>query len=231
MNPNEEARERRECPAHVTKELRLAGGENPYGEPIFRVVWGNNRIVPITGEWQEFVLERIKITDRFTGESQTREGYRLKSSVIETREVPKYQPGNCWFLECWRPPEEYGTPGTWAKLGEEVVGCSTVDTAGPFPSRGEYELCYPLTSNGSFNGIPILLVSDVVADLVRMILAGKERFTSQQRRCALEQEAVRKEEGFVRVSQDILREAGKAFYGEEFVTVLSEVTPKGGEIV
>jgi hypothetical protein len=117
----------------------------------------------------------------------------------------------------WRPPEEYGSPEEWGKAGEEVVGTLTVDTAGPYPSQGEYELCYPLTSDGTSGGVPLRLVPEVVLEIVRMIVVGRDRFTLQQRRAAIEQETAKKEEGFVRVTQDRLRDSLRPFAGETFV--------------
>src|SRR5208282_1668443 len=122
--------------AHVARELRLAGGENPYGEPMFRVIWGYDRIVPMTGEWEEWETFLATLTDKKTGFSEQRPFTKKVRSVVETRQVPKYLPANCWHLEMWRPPEEYGTPEQWRKVGEEVVGCLTVDTSGPYPARG-----------------------------------------------------------------------------------------------
>jgi hypothetical protein len=207
------------CPAHIAKELELAGGKNPFGEPIFRVVWGYDRIVPIHGEWQEFEQFVATLTDKKTGYSESRLCTRLVRSVIETRMVPKYLPGNCWHLEMWRPAEEYGSPEDWRKQGEEVIQGLTVDTSGPYPERGEYELCYPLTHNGTVDGEPIPLVGDVVADIAKMIRYGKHNFDFQQRKAAIEQREAKKEEGLVRRMQDELKEGLRPFAGEPFVVV------------
>lgn len=230
--------EHHSCPERVAEQLRLAGGVNPFGEPMFRAVWGYDRIVAIHGEWQEFEQFVVKITavpadikpavgepevlvpknlGIVAGDSQTRLVTKLKRSVIETRLMPKYLPGNCWHLEMWRPPEEYGTPEQWSKAGEEILGLMTIDTSGPYPERGEYELCYPLTHDGTNDGEPLPLITDVVAELVRMIVTGRDRFTLQQRRAALEQEAYRKEQGFVRITEDRLRDGTRPFAGESFI--------------
>jgi hypothetical protein len=214
-----EAVEHHACPKSVAEQLRLAGGENRFGDPNFRVIWGYDRIVPITGEWQDFEQYVATLTDKLTGISRQRTFTRLKSSVIETRQVPKYLPGNCWHLEMWRPPEEYGSPEDWKKLGEEVLQGLTVDTSGPYPEMGEYELCYPLTSDGTSHGMPILLVADVVAEIVRMITAGRERFDYIQRLAAIQQREALKEEGLTKRTRDILKDGLRPFAGESFVTV------------
>ena len=186
------------------------------------MIWGYDRIVPITGEWQEWEQGVATLTDKFTGYRESRPFNKLKSSVVETRMVPKYLPANCWHLEMWRPPEEYGTPEEWGKQGREVVGILTVDTAGPYPSRGEYELCYPLTHDGTSSGQPLPLISELVAEIVRMIVYGRNTFSLQQRKAAIEQEHARKERGFVRTTEDILRNGLPSFCGEDFVTVPSQ---------
>jgi hypothetical protein len=207
------------CPGHVARELRLAGGDNRYGEPMFRLVWGYDRIVPMSGEWQEFEHAVATLTDKLTGHTESRTFIRLKESKIETRMVPKYLPANSWHLEMWRPPEEYGSPDAWRKQGEEVIAGMTIDTAGEFPSRGEYELVFPITDDLTVNGHPMPLHADLIANLVGMIRAGKERHTFAQRRAAIEQRLKREEEGFTRRAIDIMKDGLRPYAGEAFVTV------------
>ena len=149
----------------------------------------------------------------------TRKQIRLVRSVVETRLVPKYLPANCWHLECWRPPEEYGTPESWRKAGEEVIDGLTVDTAGEFPSRGDYELVMPLTVDGTIQGEPIPLSTQYVAMIVQMIRVSKENFTMSQRKAAIEQDAARKDNEFTRVTVDRLKDGLRPFAGESFITV------------
>ncbi len=217
---NEERIEHYDCPEDVTKWLALAGGTNRWGEPRFRVVWGWNRIVPITGSWEEW--EDLEVPDfhPMARSGAMRKQIRLVRSVIETRQCPKYLPANCWHLECWRPPEEYGTPETWRKAGEEVYGGLTVDTAGEFPSRGDYELVMPLTDTGNYQGSPLALSTHVVALVVNLIRRSKEDFTPSQRKAAIEQEAARKDNEFTRVTCDRLKDGMRPFADEDFVVKL-----------
>lgn len=207
------------CPKHVERALRVAGGVNPFGDPMFKVVWGYDRIVPIHGEWQEFEKMRATLTDKNTGYSGFRDFIRLKRSVIETRHVPKYLPGNCWHLEMWRPAEEYGSPEEWKKLGEEVIQGLTVDTSGPYPERGEYELCYPLTSDATSAGEPLPLIEVLVEELCNRIRSDRGKMSFLQRRSAIEQRELQREEGLLRRTMDILKDGMKPFAGETFVTV------------
>lgn len=179
---------RQECPADITDRITGVGGTNPYGEPLFRVVWGFNRIVKMTGEWPD-------------------------TGAVETREVPKYLPGNRWHLEMWRPPEEYGSPETWGKLGEEIVGCMTVDTAGPFPSRGEYELCYTLSSDLGPTGSFVPLNATVVELIVNLIKKSRTENISQPlRQAAIRQRLERERQARINQTTDELLDARPAFY-------------------
>jgi hypothetical protein len=211
--------ETRTCPKHVTRELTLAGGLNPYGKPMFRVTWGYNRIVPFTGNWQEFEQVVCTLTDKVTGYSESRLVTKLVREVVETRMLPKYLPANAWHLEMWRPAAEYGYPEDWRKAGQEVLQGMTIDTAGPYPEQGEYELCYPITHDGTSHGQPIELYADVVAELVRMIQYGKQQFTFLQRKAAIEQRERKKEEGFMERTMAILKDGMPAFAGEPMISV------------
>ncbi len=162
---------------------------------------------------------QAKLTDKLTGHSETREFIRLKESKIETRHLPKYLPANCWHLEMWRPPEEYGSPEMWRKLGEEVIAGMTVDTAGEFPHRGEYELVMPLTTDFTCNGKPLPLEGALAVRLVQLVRAGKERFSMVQRKAAIEQKLQREEQGFSRKAIDIMKDGLRPYAGEAFVTV------------
>lgn len=220
-----EAVELHDCPPEVERELRLAGGLNRYGGPMFRVVWGYNRIVPMHGQWEEWEKCAAVLTDKLTGHTETREFIRLKSSVIETRQEPKYLPANCWHLEKWCPPEDYGSPELWRKQGEEVIQGLTVDTAGEFPSRGEYELVMPLTTDFTNEGKPLPLVSALVGELARMVRVSAERYSLMQRKAAIEQRLKREEQGFTRKAIDIMKDGMRPYAGETFVTVPGEPTP------
>jgi hypothetical protein len=201
---NGERIEKHEPPESLVERLTQVGGKNPHGEPMFRVVWGYNRMVPFHGLWQAMqvrVDERTEIT--------------LETSIVETRALPKYLPGNCWHLEMWRPPEEYGTPETWGKLGEEVVGEMTVDTAGPFPGRGEYELCYPLTADLTPQGEFRDLEPAFVEYLVTLIVAGgKQKISGKMRESAIRQRLERERQARIKETEASLLDARPAFYDQ-----------------
>ena len=203
-------------PEEVKLRLLLAGGVNRFGQPNFRIVWGAQRIIKMHGEWQE--VEPAKPTGVYNDKGyMVMTAPRVKSSVIETREVPKYLPVECFFLEKWCPPEMYGTPETWHKAGVEVVGASTVDTAGPFPSMGEYELVMPITIDGTPRGQRLPLYPQLVEMLVQLIQKSVD-FSFAQRRAAIMQRLEREDTQFTDKAESILRDGIPAFSGQTFVT-------------
>ena len=216
MRRSEERIEHHDCPESLKVRLILVGGNNPFGEPNFRLVWGYNRIVKIHGQWEEW--EPARPTGFYgTDGRPIVVPPHCKGSVIETREVPKYLPGNCWHLEHWQAPETYGSPETWGKLGQEVIGCMTVDTAGPYPSRGDWELVFPMTHDGSPQGTPIPLEASCVESIIEMIVRSKD-FTMAMRIAAIRQRMEREEREKDNRLIDVLSSGLPAFHGREFGT-------------
>jgi hypothetical protein len=89
-------------------------GLNPFGEPIFRVVWSDSRKYMIGGLW---------------------DGVRA-----EYRWIPKYE-YSAWVLERWLSALEYGgTPQQYELQQRDEE--SGLLVCGPYPERGEYEFCH-----------------------------------------------------------------------------------------
>lgn len=177
----------------VQERITKAGGTNRFDEPNFRVVWGRDRIVPIHGFWDD-------------------------TGTVETRFEPKYLPDECWHLEMWRAPEEYGTPETWKEAGKEVSAGWTVDTAGPFPSRGEYELVFPFTSDMSANGTPIPLEPSVCEWIINLI-RNSRNFTFWQRRQAIAQREEKKKHDRIERNVDMMKNQMRPFGGSGWASV------------
>lgn len=111
----------------MARELALAGGRNPLGEPNYRAVWGWSRLDWIGGKWE----------DRDASGAIVRE-------VVELRREPKYTPHNRWHIERWMAPESYGSPREWHAQTAEIVNGRNIPALGPYPSRGDYEHCLTL---------------------------------------------------------------------------------------
>jgi len=82
--------ERRDVPREYVQHVNSIGGFNRYGEPNFRIVWGQNDTILVYG------------TD-----ANGRKGQHV---ILKHGGVP------AWFIDVWKPPECYGTPELWYAL-------------------------------------------------------------------------------------------------------------------
>lgn len=85
-------------------------GVNPYGEPIYRIVFAPSRRYLVVGEWPD--------------------GSNCAQWVVKHRNV-----GNLWIMERWLPAEQF------AKCSREEWNRDNL-ILGPWPEKGEYELCH-----------------------------------------------------------------------------------------
>jgi hypothetical protein len=179
-------RETHEAPASVQQRIRRAGGENRYGEPNFRVVWGGSRLTWIGGRW----------TDRDAHDNLIRE-------VVELRQVPKYLPAHRWHIERWMPPEFYGSPELWYEQTCEVEDGVRIPALGPYPARGEYEHCFTLeTATGEF--IPL---NPAACDWIARAIEWSRRQPRQAKRLALAAREAARARNFDRAADEVLDDA------------------------
>lgn len=142
-------REIHQPPPELVARLTRAGGLNRFGEPNFRLVWGWSRLCWIGGRWED----------------RDASGALLRA-VVELRQVPKYFPHDRWHLERWVPPEVYGSPEQWDRATVETEDGYRLPALGPYPSRGDWELCFTLeTPDGRF----LPLEPQICDELVRRV--------------------------------------------------------------
>lgn len=100
----------REAPGWFQSELTRIGGVNPYGEPIFKLVWSTDERRIVGG----------RFPDGFAG-------YRVKPGV----------PGAaCWALMVWEPRELQGSPARWERDYRDAE-TGFLDCGG-YPGNGAY---------------------------------------------------------------------------------------------
>jgi hypothetical protein len=191
----------KEVPDWVDSELRKFG-TNIYGEPIYRIVWGESRLELIGGLWEDRNGEqeaRLIINDR--GESRD---INLVREVAEYRRIPKYGIPR-WILEKWLPPEHYGDPLVWEMTRDEKTGLLPL---GPFPQRGEYEHSFTFEALGEY--IPI--TPETVSGIARLIEAGRT-YTRSQRKEAIEQAKQKSRKAWENRVDEIMQDSQDAFGG------------------
>jgi hypothetical protein len=192
-------RETHDTPESVARSLELAGGNNPFGEPNYRAVWGWNRLAWIGGKFEEH--------DPATGS--------LLREVVELRQEPKYPAVNRWHIEKWLPAEAYGSPRAWYAQTIEIANGRSIPALGPYPSRGEYEHCLTLESaKGQF----VQLTATAAEHIARAIEWSRKHPRSASRRSLYDREQ-RQDRAYDASAYDVLDDAVPAFHKQPFVTV------------
>ncbi len=127
--------ERRKCPPEFQERLTRMFGKNQFGDPRFKIVWGQSQFIRMGNQW----IDKI---------GNKRIGYRQRFQV---HGMP------CWVIMRWQPPIKYGSPAMYyantymAAARHELDGMS-FDSAegfyatGEYPWRGRYEIIQPLIS-------------------------------------------------------------------------------------
>lgn len=103
-------RQSKECPQLYADFLRREGGVNPFGQPMFRLVWGPSTTRTIWGQMEG--------------------GYCGQHIEL------KYGPDPIWHLEMWKPPELFGTPEYWYSLNYDPI--TGLHINGDYPFSGDY---------------------------------------------------------------------------------------------
>jgi hypothetical protein len=191
------------APAHINLALLTRGGKNRLGGPMFRCIWGRSRLSPLGGKWEH-------------RDANTKV---LLKEVVEVRMVPKYVPQDRWYIEVWMPPETYGSPEQWEQqfTGEIPIGTDfgsiitlrrpvgiRVQQLGPYPSDGEYEMCYRVETNeGGFLDI----TSGLACKVVDMVLASRN-LTDEERMEGIKEAQRLNDKEWDRQADAILHDAG-----------------------
>lgn len=96
-------------------------GENPFAQPLYRLVFSDSRTDLLGGKWPD--------------------------GNCDYREVPRY-PGikGQWIMERWMSSEDYaGTREEYERVQFDAE--SGLYTCGPYPHRGEYAYCHTFIGN------------------------------------------------------------------------------------
>jgi hypothetical protein len=123
--------ERRVCPKEFQDRLTRAVGTNQYGEPLWKIVWGQTETFTAGGVWQH---------DHFFGYRQL----MMSNGSCNGEGEP------CWMVLEWRPPEKYGSPAMYYFENRDEY--TELSILGEYPYKGRYEVAFKLTSQELRNG-------------------------------------------------------------------------------
>lgn len=198
-------------PDYIESRITSRGGKAPNGLPLFRVIWGADRLTVIGGEWKSF--------DSNGNET---------GSAVEEKLTTKYcNAENRYVLEMWCPPENYGTRQAWKSDHTRMVNGVLINELGPYPENGEYELVMVIETPNKRAFVP--LTATIVDAMVAVAIRNKhlphairmEAFRDSQRR-----QEEQKDQRLV----DRIAAMGSAFDGREYVTVPANLS-KSGRII
>jgi hypothetical protein len=108
--------ERRLCPSEYQDMIDAKLGTNRYGEPLFRLAWGQTETMRAGGSWP---------------------GFRGYKDILVVRSVP------CWMILMWEPGEVFGSPELWYIQNKDEQGFQTL---GEYPYHGRYRVLHQLVN-------------------------------------------------------------------------------------
>jgi len=152
--------ETRETPPEFQERIAALFGTNQFGDPHFKIVWGQSQFIRIGNEWSDkFGNRRTEYRDRY-----------------QCHGMP------CWVIMRWKAPVEYGTPEIYyANTFDPLTG---LFITGEYPWRGRYEIVQPLISKEFVNGKLVVehfpLSHYLIDMLIPMMLAFQELSHEQQ---------------------------------------------------
>jgi hypothetical protein len=159
--------ERRRCPKRFQDRLTRAVGTNQYGEPLFKIAWGQSVTYQAGGVWPH---------DHFLGYRQL----MLSNSSPSGRGQP------CWMILEWHPPSDYNTDAVY--YFENRDDATGLQTLGEYPYRGKYEVAFKLVSQELRNGrmtVNHYHLDGMVLDLLIPAIVEAQRMTMKQRMRAI----------------------------------------------
>lgn len=188
------------APPWLTKELTRIGGVNPYGEPVFRLVWAPT--------------ERQVI------------GWKEDNGLMTYRNARAVHGEPCWALMVWEPRELYGSPEAWEwSYGQHPDGY----VCGGYPKYGRYRLLQRFIHKELVNGRlrtyrmePCGFLLDIMLPMLMMW----RKLSNEGKTAALKQEERLKKEEWLKKVKDA-RDGCRVSRGSQLVQKRAELIEKG----
>jgi hypothetical protein len=192
----------RPVPHRLSKRVTEIGGLAENGQPLYRVMRGCERFTHIGGEWKHY-----DASGNETG------------SHIGLERVLKYpEAKDRYIFEMWCPPENYGDEHKWKESFTQLINGQFVDTMGPFPRAGEYELVKVIETPSKRAFVPLTeTICDALVSTAKLNRDLPARIRQEAARDRREREEKEKEIRMI----DKINDMGLAFEGKTFVTVPS----------
>lgn len=178
------------CPPEYQEHVNAIGGFNRFGDPNFRIVWGQSEFEVVRGR-----------------DATGREGAH---TISKHGNVP------AWFVEVWKPPECFGTPELWYALGWDWE--TNDSTLGEYPWRGLYMPAsfnlYVRRVERNVMTIDAMPLNHWIIDLIIPNLLKAQEETYQQKKIAIENRMIAEKQQAAKKSMDAYLDAQPAFGGK-----------------
>lgn len=161
-----------------------------------------DRFTHIGGEWKHFD-----------------DSGNITGSHVGLERVLKYpEAKDRYIFEMWCPPENYGDERTWKEAFTQLINGQFIETLGPFPRGGEYELVKVLETPNKKVFVPLTeAICDAIVYTAKMNKELPSRIKQEYARDRRAKEEAEKEQRMI----DRIDNMGLAFEGKTFVTVPS----------
>lgn len=157
--------ETRQCPSEFQARLTRMFGKNEFGDPYFRVVWGQSEFHRMGNRWR----------DRFGNE---RSGYRLRYLAHAMA---------CWVILRWKSPKEYSSPDVfYQRTFDDYTGLYIL---GEYPWRGRYEIMQALIRKEMVNNklvVEHFPLSHALIDRIIPLMLQFQQLSSEEQKAAQE---------------------------------------------
>jgi hypothetical protein len=181
--------ERRDCPREYQDHVNAIGGFNRFGGPNFKLVWGQNETMLAYGP--------------------------DANGKIGQHVILKHGGVQAWFIDCWKPPECYGTPELWYALTWNWE--ADLPQIGEYPWRGAYELApfnlFVRTFDRDVMTIDAMPLTHWLIDLLIPNLLKDLETTWEQRKAAIRHRLEMQRQRANQLAMEAYLNAGMAFGG------------------
>lgn len=184
------APETRKCPAEFQARITRMFGRNEFGDPHFKIVWGQSEFIRIGTTWRDKA-------------GNERRGYK-----------DRYQVGGgpaAWVIMRWHAPFEYGSPAAYYynSLFEGMSICE-------YPWKGRYEPVHVLQSKEYINGqlvIEHFPLSHLLIDAIIPMIQIYAALSVQEKEVARQAVKAAEEKEQTEFIADLLQEHAPRFWG------------------
>jgi hypothetical protein len=177
------------CPSEFQDAFTRAGGTNPYGEPVFKIVWAQH-------------------------ERQRSGGYWAKDGYLGYRDFLIGGNEPCWMLMMWKPAAAFGSPERWYwHHKDEATGLQEL---GEYPYSGQYVVLHKFIHREMVNGVmevERLELSGFLIDVVLPAVKFWVALTEEEKAAALRLEMELEEDKVLNEMMDAKADCAPAFRG------------------